>query len=575
MAGSAIALLIAGQVQSHHRWLTAAGFAIILGSAVVQLVAPRADWLKIEESLSPAAGILIVGLGDERVTVLTLLWLSAVASGVLARGGRAGGIGRALVLGALALPFARTMHARPEYVAMCLATIALLLTCGRLTQELRTLLLQARFDADHDGLTGALSRSAFRAALTSVAKTARSEAPVALVLLDLDNFGQVNKTHGHAAGDTLLAQVVTRIGELVGVQSPIGRLGGDEFALVTRDPDPAAMARRVLDELEAPIGDAVSVAAAAGVARAPRDGRDADGLLRAADIALRVAKRTGRQQVAVFAGGSLSDEGPDGPRAALGRLIAGDGLSMAVQPIYEVPSGKVHAFEALARFGAGSQDSPLHWFALADELGVRDELELACLRTALALLPQRPAGTLLSVNLSGPVLLDVRAQAMLEALPDLRGLIIEITEETLVENAAALRSAVAPLLARGVRMAIDDLGAGYSGLRQITTVHPTYLKIDRSLIHDLDADSDRAALITALLGYARHTGGHVVAEGVETEAELAALVDLGVPLVQGYHLARPGPPWAGLEAGDHASDGARAAGVAARVAGVAARAAAA
>jgi EAL domain-containing protein (putative c-di-GMP-specific phosphodiesterase class I) len=94
-----------------------------------------------------------------------------------------------------------------------------------------------------------------------------------------------------------------------------------------------------------------------------------------------------------------------------------------------------------------------------------------------------------------------------------------------------------------VRFAVDDMGAGYSGLRQMTTVRPTYMKLDRSLIRGIDADPARGALITALLGYARQTGGHIVAEGVETAAELAALSDLGVELVQGFHIARPGSPW--------------------------------
>lgn len=99
------------------------------------------------------------------------------------------------------------------------------------------------------------------------------------------------------------------------------------------------------------------------------------------------------------------------------------------------------------------------------------------------------------------------------------------------------------MLALGVRFAVDDMGAGYSGLRQITTVRPSYLKLDRSLISGIETDPDRGALVTALLGYARQTGGHLVAEGVETEAELETLEVLGVDLVQGYLLARPGWPW--------------------------------
>ncbi|MGA2012362.1 MAG: EAL domain-containing protein, partial [Solirubrobacteraceae bacterium] len=102
---------------------------------------------------------------------------------------------------------------------------------------------------------------------------------------------------------------------------------------------------------------------------------------------------------------------------------------------------------------------------------------------------------------------------------------------------------ISSLIALGVRFAVDDMGAGYSGLRQITTVRPSYLKLDRSLISGIDGDSDRGALVTAMLGYAHQTGGYLVAEGVETQAELDTLTRLGVELVQGYYLARPGWPW--------------------------------
>jgi EAL domain-containing protein (putative c-di-GMP-specific phosphodiesterase class I) len=127
--------------------------------------------------------------------------------------------------------------------------------------------------------------------------------------------------------------------------------------------------------------------------------------------------------------------------------------------------------------------------------------------------------------------------------PGLEGLILELTENSLLENTAGTHAEISRLLAAGVQFAVDDMGAGYSGLRQITTVRPTYLKLDRSLISGIDTDPDRGALVSAMLGYARQTGGQLVAEGVETEAELETLIQLGVELVQGFYLARPGWPW--------------------------------
>ncbi|MCW2992925.1 MAG: hypothetical protein JWQ18_420, partial [Conexibacter sp.] len=283
--------------------------------------------------------------------------------------------------------------------------------------------------------------------------------------------------------------------------------------------------------------------ASIGAAIAPIDADDADTLLRAADVALRVAKRSGKAQISRYAGESFADTGPTGARGALNRLIAGDGVVMFAQPIVDLTDLSVHAYEALARFQTRGTDSPLHWFALADEFGLRTELELACLRAALVLYASRPLPARLTVNVSGPVLLDPRAQELLAAVEDPWGLIVEITEEAVVYADAELERALEPLLARGVRLAIDDMGAGYSGLRQVTALRPTYLKLDRSLITGIDADVHRAALVEALVGYANRTSGMLVAEGVETEAELRTVAALGVGLVQGWFYGRAEPPW--------------------------------
>ncbi len=230
-----------------------------------------------------------------------------------------------------------------------------------------------------------------------------------------------------------------------------------------------------------------------------------------------------------------------GPQGVVGRLGGDEFAVVVADPDPATLSRRLLA--ALEHAGSGGQ-------AVAASLGIalmprdiRDELELAVLKTALQLLPARPAGSLLSVNPSGPMLLDRRTQALLDARPTLSGLIVEVTENSLLEATADLHAEITVLLARDVRFAVDDIGAGYSGLRQMTTLRPSYLKLDRSLIRDIDSDSHRAAPITALLAYARQTGGHLVAEGVETAAELATLTELGVPLVQGFYLGGPDVPW--------------------------------
>jgi diguanylate cyclase len=546
-----IALIHADTALLFHPSLSMAGFATISIAAVVQLSAPRLSWIRTEESIAGVAGLLIVGLQSERVSVVSIVWLAAVASGVLARGGRVHWIGRTVVLTALALPILRTGHITLEYAALCGATIGLLLTSGRLTRELNHLLHQARYDADHDDLTGLLSYAAFRAVLERAVEESSRSAPISLLLLDLERFGIVNKTHGHAAGDALLAAVGEQLLAVAGPDRPVGRLGGDEFAVIARTSDPLPLARVLLEAL--PVRseeDRRPISACVGVSQTPADGENGEALLRAADIALRVAKRSGLTgQISAYVGGSLSGSGERSARHSLDRLIEGKGLSMAVQPIVDPRTGAIHAYEALARFGRRSTDSPLHWLAVAEEFGERDLLERACLRAALELFASRPPGTLFSVNLSAPVLLDRHTLELLAHPLDLSGLIIEVTEEALVQSEAELQQAIAPLRARGAMLAVDDMGAGYSGLRQITTVRPSYLKLDRSLITGIDEDDDRQALVGALVGYAAHVGSLLVAEGIETPSELATLVELGVPLVQGFLLGRPSAPWPRVSAG--------------------------
>jgi diguanylate cyclase (GGDEF)-like protein len=549
-----IALAIAQPALLAYPELAIVGFATITVSATVQLAAPRMSWLKIEESLAGAAAVLIVGLGDQRVTVLSVLWLAAVASGVMARGGRVHWIGRTVVLGALALPVIRQGHLSADQAALTIAAIGLLLTSGRLTRELNYLLSRARWDADHDDLTGLLSRAAFRAALEEATGRARPADPVSLLLVDLDGFGMVNKTVGHAAGDALLASFGERLRETVDPVSLVGRLGGDEFAVILKGTEALPLAERLLAALPQDGEDFRGISASVGVAQAPRDGDDAEALLRAGDIALRVAKRSGGGgQISTYVGQSLSGHGERSARGALARLIEGDGLAMAVQPIVDLRTGSVHAYEALARLGHGSAGGPLQWFSLADEFGQRDALERACLRAALKLFVARPPGMQLSVNLSAPVLLDRRTLRILDQPGDLSGLIIEVTEEALVQSDAQLSAAMAPLRARGARLAVDDVGAGYSGLRQLTTVHPSYLKLDRSLVSGIDRDTERAALVSALVGYSDRVGSLLVAEGIENAAELRTLRGLGAPLAQGFYLGRPAAPWPGMTSGVLAS----------------------
>lgn len=424
-----IALILGQPSLLSHPALGGAGFALIVLTSLVQL-STQIAWPRLEEAFSAGIAILIVGFGNQEVTVLSLLWLVALGAGVMARGGRVGWIDRTVMAAGLAMPIVIDRSLSAEYAAFCLAVVGLQLTSGRLTLELNRLLRQARLDAEN--------------------------------------------------AETLL-------------------LAGD-------------IAARVAQNAE------LSPAGARPALPGPRP--------------------------------AMTEAEEENARDALRRLIAGQGLAMAAQPIIDLGTDSIHAYEALARFGHRRSDcSPLSWFALADELGERVALERACLKATLELFSERPRGTRLSVNLSVSSLLDEPTFDLLDATGDsqrgaLDGLIIEITEETLVSSARAVGDALEYLRERGARLAVDDIGAGYSGLRQITNVLPDYLKLDRSLIVGIHHDGDRGALVSALSGYASQVGSLVIAEGIEQRAELDRLRELEVPLAQGFYLGMPGQPWA-------------------------------
>lgn len=529
-------LLLVDRSVDPHPLTAALGLGVILLTGIVEATTYRRALLRVEEPFSCLAGVLIIGFGGGHVTPITLLWLVAAAVGVLARGGRVGALGRLLVLGTLASPLVTRGAMSAENVGLALGAVLLLLSTGRLSRETAELLRRARYDADHDRLTGALSSVAYRAALDAAAARARPEAPLHVLLIDIDDLSRVNKRQGHAAGDAALLSAVEAIAARIPPGGALGRIDGDTFALSAPLVDPLELA----DAIRAAI-DGVTVSV--GTARAPEHGSEAEALIGAADVALRVAKRSGKARAVAYDGEPLGAAGQEGARAALRRLLAGNGLHMAAQPIVDVESGEIHAYEALARFETDRGHGPLHWFALAEELGLRPELELACLRAGLALLDHLPPAVLLTVNLSAPMLCDPRAADLFAACPTLDRLIVEVTEEALARDDGSMAAAIAALRARGARFAVDDIGAGYSGLGQVATLRPAYLKLDRGLVRGLDTDRGRASLTAAMVGYARATGALLVAEGVETESELRVLREIGVPLIQGFLLARPGPPW--------------------------------
>jgi diguanylate cyclase (GGDEF)-like protein len=552
-------LLAVDPAVTSHPVPAAIGFAVIGVTGVVEWAVQNERWLAVEEALSCIAVVCMVGFNAGEVNLVSVLWLVAAASGVLARGGRVGVVGRVVVVGTLLSPIVTQGTMSPEAIGFGAASIALLLATGRISRETAELLHRARHDAAHDSLTGLLSRASFRAQVDRLTAVATTDRPATLIAIDLDDFGAINKRLGHAAGDRLLVQAARVMEETLRDGDVLGRLGGDEFAALVFCEDPVPVAERLLDAVAS--NGVRGSSGCAGIASSPRDGIGAEALLAAADVALRISKRAGKQAVRVYQGAPIAAGGADGARAALERLCHGYGLRMKTQPIVDLESGRIHAYEALARFATRGGEGPLHWFALADEFGLRAELELACLEASLALLPKLPEDTRLSANLSAPLLVDSRTAELLDGCEDLSRLIIEVTEETLVRHGEAIDRTLASLRRRGVQFAVDDVGAGYSGLSQLATLGPTYLKLDRGLVSEIDREPARVELVRALSVYARGTGGMLVAEGVETAAQLAQVRAAGAPLAQGYLLARPGEPWPQLDENARALVGEQLAGV--------------
>jgi len=221
-----------------------------------------------------------------------------------------------------------------------------------------------------------------------------------------------------------------------------------------------------------------------------------------------------------------------------------DDLTLVFQPIVDLAGATVAGYEALARFPGSA--GPDVWFAAAAEAGVAAEFESLAIHKALAVVPYLPPDTFLTVNVSPHILGSAPVQQAFATRPGLQRVVVELTEHTPVHDLAALRRQCDELRARGALIALDDAGSGYSGLQQLAALRPQVVKLDRALVSDADTDPVRVALAEMLGEFAGRIDAWLLAEGIETAAELAAFARLGVPLAQGWLLGRPTPDFAPL-----------------------------
>lgn len=224
----------------------------------------------------------------------------------------------------------------------------------------------------------------------------------------------------------------------------------------------------------------------------------------------------------------------------INQALAPGGLAMAFQPVADITSGRIVGAEALARFAPEPCRPPDEWFREAESVGLGLDLELAAVAAALSQLDQLPADGFIAVNVSPSTAMTFQLRELLSVAPPSR-IVLEVTEHTKVEDYDALIVALEPLRAAGVRIAVDDTGAGYAGFQSLLRLRPDILKLDTTLTRGIDADPIRRALAAALVTFAAEIDAPLIAEGIEVNGELKTLRRIGIPWGQGYHLARPGP----------------------------------
>ncbi|RAO26722.1 putative diguanylate cyclase YfiN [Micromonospora saelicesensis] len=433
-------------------------------------------------------------------------------------------------------------------------------------RELRLVTARSSYEAVHDPLTGLANRAAMLSKGDQSLRQLSHDHPVALLLLDINQFKEVNDTLGHAAGDQLLRLTANRLSALVRAGDLLGRLGGDEFALLlTAVPvlgdrtAPMAhalrQAREIAERLAAPTevaGVRMSIEVSVGVVVAAAGTADLTELLRRADIAMYQAKEGGGN-VAAYDG--ARDAASTDQLALLAELREAlkvdDQLVLALQPAVDLATGAPTGVEALIRW----QHPRRGWLNPADfirpvenseQLGTFTRYVLNKALSVAAGWAREGLDVPISVNLSARSLLDPRLPAEIaEALrrhqvPPHR-LVLEITETVVMSELEVIDEVLATLRSMGVQLAVDDFGTGFSSLTFLTRIAVDELKVDRSFVIRMADSPEAAAIVRTTVGLAHELGLRVVAEGVETAEQRMALAELGCTSAQGYHFFKPMP----------------------------------
>lgn len=416
-----------------------------------------------------------------------------------------------------------------------------------------------RYQALHDALTDLPNRTAFHEALQqAITEAPQKQKPLALLVLNLDRFREVNSTFGHQWGDVLLQQVGPRLQGVLRKSDTIARLGGDEFAVLLATAGDVAgasrIAGRLLSALDASFtieGRTLDVNASIGIALYPEHGEDVATLMRRADIAMSMAKRTTSGYA--FYAADQDHYSPDRLMLAgeLRHAIEHDQLLLHYQPQAHFATGRIPHVEALVRWQHPHHGflPPDRFIPLAEQTGLIKPLSLWVLNSALRqcrLWRQEGLDLRVAVNLSMRNLHDTQ-------LPDtIAGLLatwsmpptcleVEITESALAADPERALETLTRLGAMGVKIAIDDFGTGYSSLGYLKRLPVDAIKIDKSFVIGMATDDNDAAIVRSTIDLGHNLGLEVVAEGIENQATWNLLDSLGCDFAQGYYLNRPIP----------------------------------
>jgi diguanylate cyclase (GGDEF)-like protein/PAS domain S-box-containing protein len=423
--------------------------------------------------------------------------------------------------------------------------------------ESRNQLVSLRHQAMHDGLTDLPNRMMLFDRLDAALNTARqSNAMVALLLMDLDRFKEVNDTFGHQFGDGLLKQVAFRLQNQLHDGDTVARLGGDEFAVVLASAvdanEVAATARRILNTLQQPFvveGQVLEVGGSIGIALYPLHGGDARTLMRRADVAMYAAKQANTGYT--FHNQEQERRSPDELSLVveLRSAMRRNELELYYQPKRHLRSGLMTRAEVLIRWNHTDRGLlvPAQFIPIAERTGLIKPMTEWILDRALAQVrawQDAGAPVHVAVNVSAKSLqeqtLPSRVQALLDKWRvDPRFLKIEITESSIMADPAHALAIMSMLQSMGVRLSVDDFGTGYSSLTHLRELPIDEIKIDKSFVIGMATSEADAAIVRTVIDLAHNLGKQVCAEGVETPEALRTLKEMGCDLAQGYWISRP------------------------------------